>query len=379
MMKNNRKKSTARKLIPAAGMLAVSASMLATSTYAWFTMNKEVQVTGMQLKTKVGSNVLISSNNAKGSYSPDTLIAGRKVLLEPVSSVTGQTGSFYYTLDALDSGKKAHTASEGSYEFAQYSETTAKANALAGKNKHDAVFTSAYGNTVPETLSAEGFDVAYGYADYVFYLKATADADYNELRMTKCDLNYDYNGDEEGAGTNTADKAWRVAVFAKELTSGQSQTGNTGDVGQIDPATETAKTILRLNDAANWSEAEEEEPSVKAVSGEYALSNVTYGSDAKLATGMSAGDHYYKVIVRIWLEGEDQSCNSTTYAALTNAWGLDLDFQLTSAAENGTGKTAVTAITKNAWEPTTTATQVAVTSPIEVVTAAAGGSSGSGD
>ena len=379
MKTNNKKKgNTAKKLMPAAAMLAVSASMLATSTYAWFTMNKEVQLTGMQLKTKVGSNVLISSNNAEGSYSPDTLLEGRKVLLEPVSSVSGQTGGFYYTLDALDSGKKAHTAASGSYEFKPYSESTAKANALAGKNKHDATFNSDYGNTVPEELAAAGFDVAYGYADYVFYLKATADADYNELRMTKCDLNYDYNGNEEGFGTNTADKAWRVAVFAKELTSGQPQTGNTGAVGNIDPATEAAKTILRLDGAVNWSEAETE-PSVKAVSGEYALSNVTYGTAAKLATSMTAGDHYYKVIVRIWLEGEDQSCNSTTYAALTDAWGLDLDFQLTTASESAADKAAVTANTKNAWEPTTTATQIAVTSPIEVAPAAAQNNQGGGD
>ena len=35
---------TRRKLISSLGMLLVSATMLATSTYAWFTMNKEVEV-----------------------------------------------------------------------------------------------------------------------------------------------------------------------------------------------------------------------------------------------------------------------------------------------------------------------------------------------
>jgi hypothetical protein len=51
MMKNNNKKkgSTAKKLMPAAMMLAVSASMLGTSTYAWFTMNKTVEVKGLKL------------------------------------------------------------------------------------------------------------------------------------------------------------------------------------------------------------------------------------------------------------------------------------------------------------------------------------------
>ena len=102
MMKKNekRKNSTMKKLIPAAGMLALSASMLATSTYAWFTMNKEVEVTGLTMKTKVSSNLLISSNNEAGSYKADQLIEGRQALLEPVSSVSGKTGSFYYTFDS---------------------------------------------------------------------------------------------------------------------------------------------------------------------------------------------------------------------------------------------------------------------------------------
>lgn len=62
MMKkeNMKKKSTARKLLPAAGMLAVSASMLATSTYAWFTMNKEVEVKGLKMQATASSGLEIS-------------------------------------------------------------------------------------------------------------------------------------------------------------------------------------------------------------------------------------------------------------------------------------------------------------------------------
>jgi hypothetical protein len=40
IMKNNKKRSPMMKIVSAAAMLAVSASMLGTSTYAWFTMNK---------------------------------------------------------------------------------------------------------------------------------------------------------------------------------------------------------------------------------------------------------------------------------------------------------------------------------------------------
>ncbi|MBP5267813.1 MAG: hypothetical protein J6Z29_04460, partial [Ruminococcus sp.] len=130
-MKNTRKKGNpAKKLIPAAGSLMVSAVMLATSTYAWFTMNKEVEVTGLTMKTKVSSNLLISENNVEGTYVPDQKISARKALLEPVSSTTGATGSFFYTLDAKESGQKAHAASgAGAIAYVPYSE--AKVNLAA--------------------------------------------------------------------------------------------------------------------------------------------------------------------------------------------------------------------------------------------------------
>lgn len=62
MMKNNdkRKGNNTKKLIPAAGMLALSASMLATSTYAWFTMSREVEVTGLNMTATVPEDLQIS-------------------------------------------------------------------------------------------------------------------------------------------------------------------------------------------------------------------------------------------------------------------------------------------------------------------------------
>ena len=51
---------TKRKLIPAIGMLLVSATMLATSTYAWFTMNKEVEVRNLTVQAKAEGGLLIA-------------------------------------------------------------------------------------------------------------------------------------------------------------------------------------------------------------------------------------------------------------------------------------------------------------------------------
>ena len=354
-----------KKLVPAAGMLAVSATMLVTSTYAWFTMNKEVEVTGLTMKTKVSSNLLISENNVEGTYVPDQKISARKALLEPVSSTTGATGSFFYTLDAKESGQKAHNASTIAY--VPYSE--AKANlagegepasyntnttaAAAGKYYYDNTFSRAYG----VEPSGGDYGTAYGYVDYVFYLKATGDTDNQQLVMTACDLNYTYPGGTLSDGTTTiganVDQAWRVAVFASDITANGGK-GNTGDgaaVGTLDPAASATtatnlKTILAPSGANNWTDN-------NAVASASSVGTVTYGDPAVIDDNIDAGvTKYYKVLIRIWLEGEDETCNSETYAKLTSNWTLDTEFKLQN---NATG--AVTVLTQNGFTPDIANTQ----------------------
>lgn len=58
--KTKSKSSAKKKLIPATSMLLVSATMLASSTYAWFTMSREVEVTGIQMTATVPEDLQIS-------------------------------------------------------------------------------------------------------------------------------------------------------------------------------------------------------------------------------------------------------------------------------------------------------------------------------
>ena len=325
-------------------------------------MSKEVQVSGLAMKTTVSGNLLISSDNVEANYSSSRLVQGRKALLEPVSTVSGNTGSFYYTLDAAADGHKITTpttdAETGAITngYVAYGESTTQTDTTAGKTGYDAAFQSAYGNT---SYTATDFDTAYGYVDYTFYLKATADADNQEVRLTKCDL--DYTGGTEGATkgalsttTGQVDAAWRIAVFSKEVTA----QGGTGILGTVDPAAdgEDAATILKLSGATEFDPG-------KAVNSAGTRDSVTYGDDAVLGTLAHTGDTaYYKVVVRVWLEGEDTTCKSSTYAALQDGqWALDLDLWLTDSNETGTGKTAVTNITSNTWDADKTPTQTSVT------------------
>ena len=148
-------------------------------------------------------------------------------------------------------------------------------------------------------------------------------------------------------------------MFAENITANGGK-GNTGDVGKIDPATSAAKTILAPSDAVNWE-------SGKAVKSTTETGTVTYGTDAVLDDDIDTGvTKYYKVLVRVWLEGEDKTCNSATYAKLSDAWSLDLEFQLTSALEAENGKTAVKAITQNGFAPSINDIKNATNNPVDV-------------
>jgi len=56
----NNKHSAKKKLIPAVGMLLASAMALSSSTYAWFTMSREVEVSNIQMTATVPEDIQIS-------------------------------------------------------------------------------------------------------------------------------------------------------------------------------------------------------------------------------------------------------------------------------------------------------------------------------
>ena len=60
MEKKTKKKSVAKKLIPATSMLLVSATMLASSTYAWFTMSREVEVKNISMTATTPEDIQLS-------------------------------------------------------------------------------------------------------------------------------------------------------------------------------------------------------------------------------------------------------------------------------------------------------------------------------
>jgi len=329
-----KRKGPMRKLIVAVMLLALSTASLIGSTYAWFTMNKTVTVTGMEMKTKVSGNLLICADNVEASYSPNNLSQSVKAVLEPVSSVTGLTDSFFYTVNGkangdanVDDYKDYDTVGLGTTGFSD-DDTTNYTNQ----------FSKDYGITKTGANGLiSGEDRAKGFVDYVFYLKATADADNQEIVMTECNLLY--NGaaiDDASKAAVDKDNAWRIAVFASDITAngGKGTTGDAATVGSLDPAASgTAKVILTRSGAANQDGTKAVSAAATAPSESATYNTWDAANIGSIAT--SGASKYFKVTVRVWLEGEDTSCKSSTYALLTNLYTLGAKFELKAGTESG--------------------------------------------
>lgn len=79
-----------RKLLPAIAMLTISAVVLCSASYAWFTMSRTVTADGMELTAIAPTNLLIS-NAVDGAYAETTTVTetfGESKLI-PASSVNG--------------------------------------------------------------------------------------------------------------------------------------------------------------------------------------------------------------------------------------------------------------------------------------------------
>lgn len=91
-----------KKLIPAIVMLLVSAVVLSTASYAWFTTSTSVTADGMKVTAQAPTSILISGKDATGAQADgwteftsfvEFPVADNKI--NAASSVTGVTGTFY--------------------------------------------------------------------------------------------------------------------------------------------------------------------------------------------------------------------------------------------------------------------------------------------
>jgi hypothetical protein len=340
MMKTNNKKkgSTAKKLLPATMMLAVSASMLATSTYAWFTMSKEVEVTGIQMTATVPATVELSlgygqsGNTLTGKTGTD----GIELVKAPENSDTSldwsNTVAFYdyYAAPKLIPASSINGSSIWSTTDADGVGKTVKADGTStAATKGTLTLVSA--NTSTPNNSADAH-----YVDFPVWLRTS------ETSNITLSVKANVTDGENNAAVATAGsgsmlyKAARVSI----LTSADGSAAPASSAGVIIPAANgTAQTTGKyyVDGKALGSAATLGTQGSGAAYGDVdavtqnTTANMTTGADGEAVitlkgkggtlatnyvgnstnTSSNYGDATC-VIVRVWLEGEDEDCWNAT-------------------------------------------------------------------
>ncbi|MBP0974078.1 MAG: hypothetical protein J5851_09265 [Oscillospiraceae bacterium] len=279
----------------------------------------------MEVKTTVSSNLQIAATNSEAAFA-NSLGQNVKALLEPVSTINGV--DYYYTLTDHVLGN-GDASDELSYE--DYA-VTGLGTTGVDTTKYKNAFNKNYGvekTNTAATWSDDGTG-AVAYCDYTFYLKAVnTTASDLDIKLTK--MNLLYNGNNV-----TTDKAWTAAIFVHDTTAGTAYSTAWADSDVI--------TMNKMSGATNFT-ANKAIGEVSSTVGlndlDYGSSASTYGASGVLASVDENTTAYYKVTVRLWLEGEDTSCTTTIYNNKTDGYTLDLRFEM------DTTTAAVTAISSD--------------------------------
>lgn len=302
-MKTNEKKNTSakKKLIPAVAMLTTSAVMLSTATYAWFTMSREVEVTGIKLTATTPQTIEISLGQATTS---NTLTHGVEATapnsddmwthtaatgsvyqdfgkLIPVSSVDGF--NMFYTEKATENGKKV---SDVPNPFTKAETAVGWEFKEGGKSAE----TGAVVNAAENDGSGYYLDIP------VWFRTTSTDA-------VTLGLEVEIKNSSDDDTKSVLYKAARVAILP-ETKSAQKVFSETGAKYYKDGkavATAGATLAASYGDVSAATEATVTGGKVTNPDAATQVATVT----ASTGTGYDGAVKYY---IRVWLEGEDEAC-----------------------------------------------------------------------
>lgn len=302
-MKTNEKKNTSakKKLIPAVAMLTNSAVMLSTATYAWFTMSREVEVTGIKLTATTPQTIEISLGQATTS---NTLTHGVEATapnsddmwthtaatgsvyqdfgkLIPVSSVDGF--NMFYTEKATENGKKV---SDVPNPFTKAETAVGWEFKEGGKSAE----TGAVVNAAENDGSGYYLDIP------VWFRTTSTDA-------VTLGLEVEIKNSSDDDTKSVLYKAARVAILP-ETKSAQKVFSETGAKYYKDGkavATAGATLAASYGDVSAATEATVTGGKVTNPDATTQVATVT----ASTGTGYGGAVKYY---IRVWLEGEDEAC-----------------------------------------------------------------------
>ena len=290
-------KKTALKLIPAAAMLLVSAIMVSTATFAWFSMNTTVNVTGMSLTAVTPANLVISETGAAGTWSNSLDINLQNIngKLFPASSDTGSTGQF----NAVTDGNYIKSGAGGVAEASTAFLPTASVGQLSS--------TGQANNT--------------GYwAEYNFKLTLSEEqALAVNVYLSKLVIADTSTAESNGESITDIDGAVRVALFVDGALNAIYANANAKSEsyvaigGTIEAVTEYAN----LDSSKKVTMRENTDYFRTDVNGDIAEDE----DNLFQVSGAAVKD----ITIVVWIEGQDPACKNT---ATGRSFSVDLDFSV---------------------------------------------------
>ncbi len=160
-----------KKLIPAICLLLISAVLLGTSTYAWFSMNKTVTATGMQVKATSASSLVITNDTTK--------LADAKHTIGLTANTTSLTPATHLKNTHKDASGNAITYADGD-SYLVHVVNTLDVDPITGLAQGDK--TLQYAKSVNPTSGSTGDTY---YVDYTVYIAVKGDALTNQNLTAK--------------------------------------------------------------------------------------------------------------------------------------------------------------------------------------------------
>lgn len=317
MKKNEkRKKSSMRKLVAAACMLGVSATMLSGATYAWFTMNREVSVTNMQVQATAEGGLLISETSGHGSTDQwdDVATANNLptgVVLLPTSTTNSSAWYHANSKSANDEAGAGATSTSanlsGSYatlSSLSHSDTAA----VSGTNAANSIY---YTDGNSNSAYAAADDSAY-YVQYTYWLKTS-----NENGITGLALSDGAQSLSIKNVTVTNNDNVSVALN-KSLRVGVKINNRFYIFAPNYDGTSATPTDYYVFDGSSGTDNIQVTP--------LAANGVAY-TDVTSLNGITT-ESPLRADVFLWYEGEDENCKSENITATLDTLVVGLKFEL---------------------------------------------------
>lgn len=314
-MKTNEKKNTSakKKLIPAVAMLTTSAVMLSTATYAWFTMSREVEVTGIKLTATTPQTIEISLGKATAGATitskteataptnddADTKLWSNKAAtssvyatfgkLIPASTIDGK--DLYYTTKATENGKAVDISGENAFIKATNTNN-------AGWTFQNVGASSATEKDLTANTDGEGY-----YLDIPVWFRTTS---IDDVKLGVDVTVTDPNADDDNTKGDLY-KAARVAILPDTKAAQSVFLGAEGNATTNYYTDGKAVSTAAATLTASYGEVSVA-TEVKATDGKVTnAANATHVATVTKSTGTGYGGAV-KYYIRVWLEGEDEAC-----------------------------------------------------------------------